>query len=700
MRAFRRQAPPPRHRRLQVGLAAAVLALALTTPAAATPSRQPAAPTAAKPAADGQPPVPRALPLSAKRSPAPVRPSGPGTQVVGGSPANTGEFPYFVALLNTGDGGLRCGGSLLSTTLVLTAAHCVAGARPADFQAVIGGSPLTGSGVHRAIAAITVDPTFNPTTLRTDVAILSLTSPITRADRGAQWLRLAQGNELGLVDPGDIATVIGHGSAVQGGPNSPDLRKAVVPIQPDATMADPSRYGTAFDPATMVGAGPLTGGQGFCQGDDGGPLVITATPQDIQIGAVSFGSGCAQPDLPGVYSELYQGGLAGLVDSGVRRPANDRFADATVLPGTAGSAGGDNTDATLDPDETGAEASVWYTWTPAQSGTAQVAINQHGFDSEVGIFTGDSVTGLTKVAFNDDANGSLQSEVEFTAVAGTTYRIRVDGFAFDYGPFNLSYGVNRPANDNFAAAEALSGETAESASRFTSQATGQAGEPSPIFGAANASIWYTWTAPASGTGRFAVFGDFDTTVAVFTGGILSGLTQIGANDDVNGTRQSLLTVPVTAGVTYRIQLGGFGTSRGFAHLQVGVNPEANDLFSNRQVLSGPSGSVAGSNLHAIGEPGEPPFDGGARCSVWYSWTAPVSGTFRFTTAGSSFNTELALMTGSSLPGLTFIVFNDNDGVNETSRLDFTAVAGTQYQFLVKGTGPAVRGSIQFNWRQL
>ncbi len=189
-------------------------------------------------------------------------------------------------------------------------------------------------------------------------------------------------------------------------------------------------------------------------------------------------------------------------------------------------------------------------------------------------------------------------------------------------------------------------------------------------------------------------------MAVYTGAVLASLTQIGANDDVNGTRQSLLTVPVTAGVTYRIQVGGFGASRGIAHLQVGVNPEGNDLFSARQVISGPSGTVFGSNLHAIGEPGEPAFDGGARCSVWYSWTAPANGRFSFSTAGSSFNTELALMTGDSIPTLVFIVFNDNDSPNETSRLDFTAVAGTRYQFLVKGTGPGVRGSIQFNWRQL
>lgn len=701
MHALRREAstPPPRRRRRRaslVGLAATAAMLALAGQAAAAPIQQPADPPAPKPIPDSQsvtgPAAPQALPLSAKR---------PGTRVVGGSPANFGEFPYFVALLGTGDGGLRCGGSLLSTTQVLTAAHCVAGVGPADLQAVIGGFPLSSSEAKiRNIAAITVDPAFSPTTMRHDVAILRLANPITHADRQVRWLRLAQGNELGLVDPDDTATVIGHGSAVPGGPSSPDPRKVAVPIQSDTTMADPSRYGIAFDPATMVGAGPLAGGQGFCQGDDGGPLVVTATPQDLQIGAVSFSDGCAQADLPGVYSELYQGDLAAFVNSRVFRPANDRFAGASVLSGNGGAISGNNTDATFDPGETGAEASVWYTWTPTQSGPAQITVNQHGFDSEVGVFTGASVTGLTTVAFNDDANGTLQSEVKFTAVAGTTYRIRVDGFAFDYGPFALSYGVNRPANDDFAAARPLSGETALPGIEFTNQATGQAGEPSPITGAANASIWYTWTAPAGGIGRFAVIGNFDTTLAVYTGNTLPSLTLIGSNDDANGTLQSLLTVPVAAGTTYRIQVGGFGSSRGLAAPQVAVNPEDNDLFVDGQVISGGSGAVSGSNLRAIGEPGEPEFSGGPHSSVWYRWIAPVSGRFRFSTAGSSFNTMLAVARGSSVSGLIGLLINDNANGGEQSELDVNAVAGTQYHFMIRGVSAANTGSIQFSWRQV
>jgi hypothetical protein len=259
----------------------------------------------------------------------------------------------------------------------------------------------------------------------------------------------------------------------------------------------------------------------------------------------------------------------------------------------------------------------------------------------------------------------------------------------------------RPANDDFAAAQALSGETAHPVSVNTSQATGQAGEPSPITGAANASIWYAWTAPASGTGRFVVIGNFDTTVAVFTGSALRSLTLIGSNDDVNGTLQSLLTVPVTAGVTYRIQVGGFGTSRGNASLQVAVNPEANDLFANAQMISGVSGTVFGSNLRALGEPAEPEFSLGPHSSVWYRWVAPVSGTFRINTAGSWFNTLLAVTSGDSILGLTVILINDNaGGPTETSELDFTAVAGTQYRFLIRGVSATSRGAIRFSWRQV
>jgi secreted trypsin-like serine protease len=708
---------PGAHRRLwrrrAVGLIGAVAALsfvAMAVPATAQAApRKPAEPGYVNPTSGVKPRVaarlaPQPLLPAEKESGPESRPNGPNGRIVGGAPAGIGEYPYFVSLQSSsgGTGDAFCGGSLLSTTRVLTAAHCVDTAAPGQLQVTIGGTTLSGGnvGVVRNISAIAVNPAWNPGTFQNDVAILTLATPITRADAGVQWLRLAQGNELGLVDPGDTSTVIGHGATAQGGPGSNALLEVAVPIQSDATMADPSRYGALFHGPTMLGAGPLAGGQDSCQGDSGGPLLITSTPQDIQIGDVSWGFGCAQPNLPGVYGELYQGAMATFVNGQVARPSNDRFTSATALGGNAGSVPGSNENSTLDPGESGTEATVWYTWTPTESGNAQIAVNQHGFDSQVNVYTGASVTGLSLVAGNDDANGTLQSEVEFNAVAGTTYRIQVDGFGFDYGSYRLSYGVNRPANDEFAAAQVLAGSASLPVGATNSRATGQAGEPSPLFGAADASLWYSWTAPAAGTARFSTNGSaYDTTLAAFTGASVSGLTQVAANDDVNGTLQSLISFPVAAGVTYRIQVGGFNGQRGTGSLQFGLNPEANDLFAASQLIAGAAGVVFGSNLRAIAEPGEPNLGSIPDTSVWYRWTAPATASFRFTTTGSNFDTVLASATGAAITGLTLVASNDDANGTLQSQITFAATAGTTYRIWIDGFGGG-RGNIQLNWNQV
>jgi hypothetical protein len=53
--------------------------------------------------------------------------------------------------------------------------------------------------------------------------------------------------------------------------------------------------------------------------------------------------------------------------------------------------------------------------------------------------SGGSVTGLAVLAANDDANGTLQSQGQFTATAGTTYRIWVDGYSLGRGNVQLNW---------------------------------------------------------------------------------------------------------------------------------------------------------------------------------------------------------------------------------------------------------------------
>jgi predicted dehydrogenase len=100
------------------------------------------------------------------------------------------------------------------------------------------------------------------------------------------------------------------------------------------------------------------------------------------------------------------------------------------------------------------------------------------------------------------------------------------------------------------------------------------------------------------------------------------------------------------------------------------------------------------------EPVEPSHAGqDAGASVWWSWTAPKSGVFVFDTAGSEFDTVLAVYNGADVTSLVEVASNDDaTGTDETSRVIFNAQAGTTYQVAVAGSGSET-GSLLLNWRQ-
>jgi endonuclease I len=129
---------------------------------------------------------------------------------------------------------------------------------------------------------------------------------------------------------------------------------------------------------------------------------------------------------------------------------------------------------------------------------------------------------------------------------------------------------------------------------------------------------------------------------------------------------------------------------------VTISDLRNDDFSQAIVLSGSPVTTTGSNVGATREDNEPWHLGGASNnggrSVWWSWTAPWSGPALFSTQGSSFDTVLALYTGSSLGALTRVAFNDDGGPSNTSRLVHTVTAGTTYYLAVDGYSTAA-GSI-------
>jgi hypothetical protein len=118
------------------------------------------------------------------------------------------------------------------------------------------------------------------------------------------------------------------------------------------------------------------------------------------------------------------------------------------------------------------------------------------------------------------------------------------------------------------------------------------------------------------------------------------------------------------------------------------NPPGNDNFANAQIVGGCSGSVIGTNIDATKEVGEQnnPESPGSLKSVWYQWQVPSAGSVTIDTAGSGYDTVLAVYTGSSLSGLNLVASNDDavPGKDNSSTVTFTAQQGTTYRIQVNG----------------
>jgi hypothetical protein len=147
----------------------------------------------------------------------------------------------------------------------------------------------------------------------------------------------------------------------------------------------------------------------------------------------------------------------------------------------------------------------------------------------------------------------------------------------------------------FANASTISttGGDAGSVTGTTAQATRETGEPTPlsvsVWGSTGKSIWYSWTAPVTGPVTLTTQGSsYDTMLALYSGSSLTGLTSLGANDDVAaGTVWSSVTANVTAGTTYRIVVDGWNNRSGSVKLNWSVTPGApsNDAFANATVVN-------------------------------------------------------------------------------------------------------------------
>jgi secreted trypsin-like serine protease len=230
----------------------------------------------------------------------------PEPRIIGGEPADFGEYPFMVALLFEPTAGndfqkQYCGGSLIASRWVLTAAHCadfLAG--PEEVAVAVSRTNLDSTeGQRIAVRSIHIHPDWDPNVLSPDVALLELARPA----QGIEPIQLAGAGDNAFETAGTPLTVIGWGNTSTTGQASfpTELREVVVPVVADAPC-DKAYHGFVTV-ETQLCAGQK--GLDSCGGDSGGPLFATTSGDtEIQVGIVSFGIGCAKNRFPGVYTEV------------------------------------------------------------------------------------------------------------------------------------------------------------------------------------------------------------------------------------------------------------------------------------------------------------------------------------------------------------------------------------------------------------
>jgi len=226
-------------------------------------------------------------------------------RIVGGEDAKVNQYPWQVGLMASSySSEAFCGGTLLSSDTVLTAAHCLWG-----YSAVYVGLPGGNLNLDRAqkirSSEIRVHPYYTGGSLSNDFAIVKLSKPV-QFDETTQPICLPDPTEN---YDDSLAEVTGWGTNLKDGPTM-DILQTV-----NVTTITNKQCQQIFDQESMESSNSFTispsmlcagePGRDSCQGDSGGPMITLSKDGShfSQIGVVSWGYGCGGA-TPGVYARV------------------------------------------------------------------------------------------------------------------------------------------------------------------------------------------------------------------------------------------------------------------------------------------------------------------------------------------------------------------------------------------------------------
>ena len=238
------------------------------------------------------------------------------TKIIGGEEVKTDSWGWAISIR------FRnvhiCGGSLISSELILTAAHCLVFVQAISSLSITAGSKyLSIINQQRPVSEISIHRYYDSETYINDIAIIRVSSPFNMNDRSLAIVCLPP--SIRNYPPNDMTVVaIGWGvlSVVEKVPSNVLQQVTLKTV----ASSIPYCYQTVYNESVQFCAGVEGGGKGSkkkmltlrldivyldtCQGDSGGPLMMFSDERWYVVGITSYGVGCGLPSYPGVYTRV------------------------------------------------------------------------------------------------------------------------------------------------------------------------------------------------------------------------------------------------------------------------------------------------------------------------------------------------------------------------------------------------------------
>ncbi|XP_067277182.1 complement factor D [Pseudorasbora parva] len=218
-----------------------------------------------------------------------------GECITGGKEAGAHSRPYMASL--QWNGKHECGGFLISSQWIMSAAHCFQDGRTSGVKAVLGAHSLSGAEDTKQtfdVIAVYNHPDFSISNYDNDIALLKLDKPITESSA----VKSVKFQRDEAADPKESAVVetAGWGSLNNLGGRPDKLQELSITVMKQSLCGRGDHYGLKFTSNMLCAAERR---KDTCDGDSGGPLLY----KDVVVGITSNGGKkCGSSRKPGLYT--------------------------------------------------------------------------------------------------------------------------------------------------------------------------------------------------------------------------------------------------------------------------------------------------------------------------------------------------------------------------------------------------------------